>query len=99
MSKDTEKWAIVQHSGFGYSEDPTFRQGLEPKLVTKVTEQRLVEQAGGLLFDGYNEAEDFCDTAMYPPGALGLVPQARGTFSDKEIAGLKIYVPVRTVVG
>ena len=88
------KWAIVQHSGYGYKGDPTFEQGLETRQVSTRAEMKKVEKAGGLLFDDYGEAEDFCDEACEGPG---IVPVAAGTFSEKTIDGLRIYIPVRTV--
>jgi hypothetical protein len=96
-----EKWTVVQHSGFGYSGDPVFESGLEERRVGTKAEQARVERAGGVLFDDYSQAEDFAMEAMYPADTVGLAPSARGSFSEKTIDGLRIYVPVRqvTVVG
>jgi hypothetical protein len=96
-----EKWTVVQHSGFGYAEDPTFEHGLEERQVSTRREQDRVERAGGVLFDGYCEAEDFAMSAMYPGEGAGLMPRAAGTFSENKVDGLRVYVPVReiTVVG
>jgi hypothetical protein len=100
VSKSADKWTVVQHSAMAAKGDATFARGLESSLVTTAADRTRVEQAGGLLFDSYGEAEDFCDTAMYPnPDYLGLVPQAAGTFSDLTVDGLKIYIPVREVLG
>lgn len=90
---------IVQHSGFGYAGKPGFEFGLETRILHTKAELAIVRKADGLVFNNYNEAEDFCEEAMYPSDNPGLVPTAKGTFSDKEIDGLRIYVPVRKVVG
>lgn len=94
-----DKWTVVQHSGFGYNGDPTFARGLESRRVTTKAESTRVERVGGLLFDSYGKAEDFCDTAAYPEGYVGLTPCARASFADATVDGLRIYVPVREVVG
>lgn len=62
-----------------------------------------VENAGGVLFNSYKEAEDFCEHAMYPPGSeplnapfmASLIPNAQGHFSPHTIDNLRIYIPVR----
>lgn len=89
---------VVQHSGFGYAGDTTFRRGLESRTVTPA-QARKVEKAGGILFETYVEAEDFAEKAMFPPGAFTMIPEARGTFSTVQVDGLAVYVPVREVVG
>jgi hypothetical protein len=92
-------WTVVQHSGYGYNHDPDFQQGLETRHVETRPEQDRIAKAGGLMFDSYTDAEDFADAAMYPPGYQGLMPRAAGTFSNLQIDGLAIYIPVREVVG
>lgn len=87
------KYAIVQHSGWGYASDYQFIRGLETRAVETKAQVAKVEAAGGLVFDDYNEAEDFCDLEMYPGTYMGLIPQAPGSFSSKKIDGLAIYVP------
>jgi hypothetical protein len=100
VSKSAEKWTVVQHSAMAAKGDATFARGLESRQVTTAADRTRVERAGGLLFDNYGAAEDFCDDAMYPnPGYKGLVPQAAGTFSNLTVDGAKIYIPVRKVLG
>lgn len=91
-------WTVVQHSGFGYNGDPCFSAGLETRRCLPC-DQVIVTKVGGLLFDSPGAAEDFTEKAMYPPGAEGLIPAAAGTFSDKTVDQLRIYIPVRAVVG
>lgn len=98
-----ERWTVVQHSGYGYSDNPQFQQGLETRECG-AKEAAKVEKVGGILFDSYGDAEDFAMKAMYPDGddaplSLGILPNAQGTFSDQTVDGLRIYVPVRKVVG
>lgn len=92
-------WTLVQHSGYGYAGKDGFRHAVEVRAVRLKGEKELVEKAGGLLFGSHREANDFEENANYPEGAQGIYPQAKGTFSSKEIDGLRIYVPVRTATG
>ena len=104
---EPNKYTVVQHSGFGYGSDPQFQHGLESRSVLTKAERERVTKAGGLLFDTYTEAEDFAADAMYgtfkdDPGntrTFDLTPRAKGTFSDKKVDGLRIYIPVREVTG
>lgn len=87
---------VVQHSGYGYNGDGTFRKGLESRSITTAAARDRVLHAGGVLFDTYTQAEDYCMEEMYrtaPPGAFTLVPEAPGVFSTREVDGLCIYVP------
>lgn len=91
-----EKWAIVQHSGFGYKGNPQFKKAVETRKLQTVGEQRLVERCGGAVFDSYLDAEHFAEKANYPdPDYKGIVPNAKGEFSRMCIDGLRIYIPVR----
>lgn len=92
------QYTLVQHSGFGYSGDPTFEQGLESRVVTPAQAKR-VSAAWGVLFPSYAEAEAAAESWQYPLGYEGLVPAARGTFAALKIDGLSVYQPVRAVVG
>lgn len=88
-------WVIVQHSGCGYGEKPGFKQGLELRSVDTKTAKMRVLNAGGLLFNTYMEASNFCDDESYPNAKDydGLYPRAPGTFSRHKIDDLKIYLP------
>jgi hypothetical protein len=92
-------WTIVQHSGFGYAGKPGFAQGVEVRRITTKKEENDVKAAGGIMFDTYKEAVDFEMKASYPDDHPGLYPQAKGTFSDRMVDGLKIYIPVREAKG
>lgn len=90
-----EKWAVVQHSGYGYKGNPQFKKAVETRKLQTVGELRLVERCGGAVFDSYLDAEHFAEKANYPDDYKGIVPDARGTFSKLAIDGLRIYIPVR----
>lgn len=96
------EYAIVQHSAMGYKGDVQFNGGLETRMITNKAPARKVTKAMGLLFENYSEAEDYCDWAMYEwPCVVGLIPRADkvGSFSTKQIDGLRIYLPyISTVV-
>jgi 3-mercaptopyruvate sulfurtransferase SseA len=92
----TDKWTVVQHSGYGYKRNPQFEHAVESIGLSNATEVRQVERAGGVVFDSYRMAEEFAERANYPADYNGgIIPDARGTFSDRMIEGLKIYIPVR----
>lgn len=93
------EWTVVQHSAYGYNDDTGFRRGLESRRIQNKTERNLITAVGGLIFDDYIAAENFAHGAMYPLGVMGLTPAAQGKFSPKKIDGLRIYIPVRQVVG
>lgn len=93
------KWTVVQHSGFGYAHDRQFEHAVESRNVATKKEQEMVLKVGGLLFDTYGQAEDFCEEANYPADHVGLIPDVQGTFADKDVDGLKVYIPVRLAVG
>lgn len=92
-------WTVVQHSGYGYSGKPGFEHAVESRVIESARERRTIESEGGLVFAKYNEAEDFAEAANFPEGASGIYPEAKGTFSEKMIDGLRIYIPVREVKG
>lgn len=95
----TAGYAIVQHSAAGYRNDPRFERGLETRSVDAKV-KLIVESAGGVVFDTLHDADEACFKWMYPDGSEGLVPQARGTWEKGlKVDGLKVYVPVRAIVG
>jgi hypothetical protein len=95
MSRIPAKYTVVQHSGFGYGNNPQFAKGLEVRTVSTKADQDTALKAGGVLFDTYNAADEFCDRAMWPDeqGGLDLIPRARGRFSETTIDGLRVYIP------
>ncbi len=94
-----DKWTVVQHSGYGYAGKEAFEHATETRKIESKTALKLVELAGGEVFDSYLAAENFADLVNYPAGYEGLAPNAQGTFSTKKIDGLAIYIPVREAVG
>lgn len=98
MTKVPEQWTLVQHSGYGYAGKPGFKQGLEPRSVTRKVQADLVRREGGLLFDNYMEANEMAHNLQYPEGYDGMYPMFRGTFSTHVIDDLKIAIPLREIV-
>ena len=96
MTAVSNKWTVVQHSGYGYAQKPGFKQAVETRALSTVGEVRRVERSGGVVFDSYLLAEEFAEKANFPADYKGLYPKARGTFSSQMIDGLRIYQPVRT---
>lgn len=86
-------YTLVQHSGFADGGNPAFERGLEPAaLMLKKTFDQ-VRRAGGLTFGVYADAADAALNHSYPTGTEGLIPQAPGSFSDKEVDGRRVYIP------
>lgn len=102
MSKSKQiRYAIVEHSGFGYKGDVQFSGGLETRSVSTKAEIVKVDDAGGVIFNDYCTAEDFCDWAMYTASnRTGLIPDARkvGRFARSSIDQLHIFLPLAGVV-
>lgn len=96
-----DKWTLVQHSGFGYAEKPGWELAVETRLITTDVELKRVESVGGYVFDSYGEADDQEFKSNYPKGSGDalMYPCVQGTFSDKELDGLRIYIPMRAVIG
>ena len=87
-----EEYAVVQHSGFGYAGNPQFYKGLEMRSVTTDTQKKKVLDAGGVVLPTYSACDKYCFKEMYGEHE-GLIPNARGGFSKKEVDGLCIYIP------
>ncbi|WP_274916833.1 hypothetical protein [Streptomyces sp. WZ-12] len=81
-------YTLVQHSG-GLG----FERAVEEVSVSTKGEQARIQRAGGVLFKTYKAASDAADAENFPPGIEGIIPQARGTFSDKLVNGLRLYIP------
>lgn len=94
MGSESNFWTVVQHSGYGYGFKPEFEHGLESRVLESKEEVELVRKEGGCLFDNYGEAEEFALNESYPEtGEFYLIPNAPGSFSNKEIDELAIYLP------
>ncbi len=91
-------WTIVQHSGFGYGGKPGFEHAVETVALNRKSEKTLVESVNGIIFPTYRDASVFEEQANYPAGTEGIYPDAKGTFSEKRIIGLRIYIPVRNAI-
>lgn len=96
MSRAETKWTLVQHSGYGYRGKEELVKGLEPRQVTTWAEQRMIQKLGGMLFHAREAAEEFAEHEMYPDSQYGgLIPMVPGSFAEKGIDGLAIYLPAR----
>jgi|tagenome__1003787_1003787.scaffolds.fasta_scaffold20677639_2 hypothetical protein len=97
------KWTLVQHSAYGYAEKPGWEKAVETRQITTDAELKRVKSAGGFVFASYNEADDQEYKSNYPKGAGETLtyPEVLGTFSDKELDGLRIYIPasITQVIG
>ena len=96
-------WTVAQHSGYGNGGNPEFEHGLEVRELGVhgepfARELGRVEAAGGIVFDSLADAAEFEHRARSPDGYEGLIPRAAGSFSDRTIDGLQIYVPVRQAI-
>jgi hypothetical protein len=102
MAKLQGEWyTLVQHSAYGYQEKPGWDKAVETRRITTEAELDRVKKVGGFVFPSYNEADDQEYKSNYPEGAGDRItyPEVKGTFSDKELDGLKIYIPTRQVIG
>lgn len=88
----SDQYTIVQHSGYGYAGDHTFRNATETRKVSDAQAKKVLE-VGGRVFPDYVSAEDACENYNYPVGVEGLVPRVTGTFAPLNIDGLSIYIP------
>lgn len=91
-------YTLVQHSGYGYADKPGFKRGVESRGIDTAKERDLVKRVGGILVDTHSEVDALEEQVNFPPGT-GIYPNAQGTFSDKKVDGLRIYIPVTAVVG
>lgn len=92
-----EYYTLVQHSGFGYGENPEFEQAVEMRSITKKQIEK-VKRKDGLIFESYGDASDAADSENYPDDVAGLIPKVNGTFINWEIDGLRLYIPKRDSV-
>jgi hypothetical protein len=86
-------YAIVQHSGYAWGEDPTFAKAVE-QIGVSTKQAEAVVALGGRVFDNYMDADRFAEAENYPPTVFGLIPAAPGTFTDAKVNDLPVYKPV-----
>jgi hypothetical protein len=92
-----DKWTLVQHSAFGYQEKPGWDKAVETRQISTEAELGMAVNEGGMIFDSYNDADEAEYKENYPNGAGETLtyPEVKGTFSNREIDGLKIYIPAQ----
>lgn len=86
-------YTIVQHSAWVGKRDPDFQYALETRAVTKKREEDTIRGLGGVVFDDYTEADNWCMDEQYK-GVDGLIAKAPGSFSNVTIDGLPLYIPL-----
>ena len=91
-------WTIVQHSAYGYNNDPGFKAALETRSIRSRAERNMIEREGGMVFEDYGYAEDTAERLNYPVDYNGIYPCYRGRFSTKTVDGLAVAIPNRHVV-
>jgi hypothetical protein len=89
----SEKYTLVQHSGYNAGGNPQFSMSVEAVSVSTREEERAVKRAGGVLFDSFDEASDQEERENYPPEVAWLIPYVRGSFSKVRHDGSPIYLP------
>jgi hypothetical protein len=89
----THGYTVVQHSGYGFNEDPQFRQGLESAHLDTAEQAQKVRDIGGMVFTTYSQAEDYAMKEQYPGEGFYLTPRAPGHFASMEVGGLRVYLP------
>lgn len=85
-------YTVCRHSGYVFSGSPEFAFALESKAIPK-SEAGRVSAAGGIVFQTYAQAEDYCDRETAAADGSPFVYRARGRFSHETVGGLPIYVP------
>ena len=95
MKLADERWTLVQHSAYGYQAKPGWDKAVETRRITTTEELARVQSVGGYVFESYDAADDQEMKSNYPKGTgpTLMYPECLGTFSHKEIDGLKIYMP------
>lgn len=86
-------YTVVQHTGFGRGRNKQFMLGLESANADRKGIAEKIQKAGGVLFDTYMEAEDYCMTEQYPATYNGIIPRAPGSFSNVVVDGRRVYIP------
>jgi hypothetical protein len=79
-------YTLVEHSGLG-------RQGVEPRAVTRSSDESAVLKAGGVLLS-YGVADDLADAVLQYSGPQAICPSSvAGTFSPSTFRGLALWLP------
>lgn len=94
------KYVLVQHSGWGYGNNPQFIGGLELRTVNKPKLLAQLEEMGALLFPTFEAANQAAFDLMYPADYAGMVPVAdrAGAFARAAVDGLRVFIPTRREV-
>jgi hypothetical protein len=87
--KYNNKYTLVQHSGYGYGGKPAFSRALEQRHVPDARTEREILKRGGFI-GTYEECDEIVDKVFL---------NAKGEFSDYMIDDLRLYIPVREIVG
>ena len=87
-------YVVVQHSGYGYAGDSTFKKGLEVRSLETEAQVGKIVAMGGKVFPTWADADNYCEREMWRnTHGTSLIPSADGTFSYEKVDGLAIYIP------
>lgn len=100
MAHNFGKYVLVQHSGWGYGNNPQFMGGLELRTVDSPKLLARLQETGALIFDTYQEANQAAFDLMYPDTYGGMVPVAdrAGAFARAAVDGLRVFIPTKREV-
>lgn len=89
---DNFGYTLVEHSGSAWGGNASFVNGVETVCITTKKQRQIVEEAGGVIFEKWIDADEFSMAVMYPDDGTGLIPKARGRFGPP-INALRLYIP------
>lgn len=90
-----QPWTLVRHSGHTKI---GFERAVEEAAVTRAGDVEKIREAGGFVFDSYQDAAEAAMFENYPPEVTGLYPRARGEFRQMQIGGRRLYVRAHRAV-
>jgi hypothetical protein len=86
-------YTLVQHTGYTVGGNPQFKAAVEERAVQTKRQERAIRRAGGVIRTSYSAARDLATATNYPPGAVGLIPHAKGKFVTRKGFDEPIFVP------
>lgn len=100
MNLKATKYVLVQHSAWGYANNPQFIAGLELRTVSGQKLLAKLEAMGVAIYPDYASASEASYEFMYPEGYEGMIPVAEraGTFARAAVDGLRVFIPTRQEV-
>lgn len=94
MKKPTEEYTLVQHSAWVVKRDPDFKHAVEECLIPNTARLCRIYNENGLILNSFNKAYKKAFEVNYPPEVSGVIPHAKGTFSQRvKIGDAHVYIP------